>query len=78
MAQGLAVGVPRPPELWQGNVRGPFRLLSRHRLAARLEIDDARRTEEPGLVEETWTAAAQSHTAFEPHACVARWEDAVT
>ena len=67
---------PVPPELWQGNVRGPFRLLSRHRLAARLEIDDARRTEEPGLVEETWTAAAQSHTAFEPHACVARWEDA--
>ena len=67
---------PVPPELWQGNVRGPFRLLSRHRLAARLEIDDARRKQEPGLVEETWITAGQSHTAFEPHACVARWEGA--
>lgn len=64
---------PVPPELWDGNVRGPFRLMSRHRRAARQEIEDARSAEEPGLVEETWTVSAQTHTAFEPHACVAQW-----
>lgn len=68
-----AVEQPLFPTLWRGNVRGPTSL-SRHPLNARRLLAKARRVGDPLLVEGHWTTQAQVHTAFEPHACVARWD----
>jgi xanthine dehydrogenase YagR molybdenum-binding subunit len=48
--------------------------LSFRRGKARRLISDARRRSDPLLVEGTWRTDAQCHTAFEPHAAVARFD----
>jgi len=65
---------PLFPARWRGNVRGPSSFSKRGRAARRL-LTQARADGDPLLVEGRWRTAAQVHTAFEPHACVARWDD---
>src|SRR5205814_171415 len=61
---------------WHANVRAPLlSLFSWRPAAARRRIAAARAAGSRYLVEGTWRSGAQSHTPFEPHACVARWED---
>lgn len=67
---------PLVPSLWRGNVRGPFTLMSSRRRVAKRRIQAARETAAAPLVEGSWRTQAESHTAFEPHACVAWWESA--
>jgi xanthine dehydrogenase YagR molybdenum-binding subunit len=59
---------------WHGNLRGPAGAFSQRARKARRLIADARGRGDALLVEGRWRTAAQVHTAFEPHACVARWE----
>jgi CO/xanthine dehydrogenase Mo-binding subunit/aerobic-type carbon monoxide dehydrogenase small subunit (CoxS/CutS family) len=59
---------------WHGNVRGPAAAFSQRARKARRLIAEARERADPLLVEGRWRTAQQVHTAFEPHACVARWE----
>jgi xanthine dehydrogenase YagR molybdenum-binding subunit len=66
-------GAPAPAR-WHGNVRGPTWAFSRRPRKARRLIAEARERGDPLLVEGRWRTAAQVHTAFEPHACVARWD----
>ncbi|MFL6142814.1 MAG: molybdopterin-dependent oxidoreductase [Labedaea sp.] len=66
---------PDPSVTWSGNVRGPDALYAlRPQRAARL-IGKARRGGDPLLVEGVYQTSAQLHTAFEPHAAVARFLD---
>jgi xanthine dehydrogenase YagR molybdenum-binding subunit len=67
---------PLFPTLWRGNVRGPTSFSRRARTARRL-VADARASGDPLLVEGRWRTQAQLHTALEPHACVARWDEQV-
>lgn len=68
---------PIPPGRWDGNVRTPFAnlVLSRRRFSARRALrragGGARGTQ---VIEMTFDAPAQTHTALEPHACVAKWD----
>ncbi len=70
----LAAETPLFPEPWKGNLRGPLR--------ASILLDPASvasgfRAVERGQgtrVEGRYTTHGQSHTALEPHACVASWE----
>ena len=66
-------GAPAPAR-WHGNVRGPTWAFSQRPRKARRLIAQARERGDPLLVEGRWRTAAQVHTTFEPHACVARWE----
>ena len=63
---------PLIPMPWSGNVRGPLKILSKKPGVARRRIAKARK--DGHVVEGTWIAATQSHTTFEPHAAVARWD----
>jgi len=65
---------PLSPAKWQGNVRGPSAASWRAGTAMR-RIDAARESGDQRLVSATFTTAAQVHTAMEPHACVARWDE---
>jgi xanthine dehydrogenase YagR molybdenum-binding subunit len=65
---------PLFPARWRGNVRGPSSFSTRPRTARRL-VSEARASGDPLLVEGRWRTEAQLHTAFEPHSCVARWDD---
>lgn len=67
--------MPLVPARWRGNVRGPTAVPFSGRKKARRRIEAARRNGDPRLVQGTWRTAVQSHTAFEPHACVARWDE---
>jgi xanthine dehydrogenase YagR molybdenum-binding subunit len=62
------------PARWRGNVRGPTSMGWRGRTALR-RIAAARARDDDRLVSATYTTAVQVHTALEPHACVARWDD---
>ena len=62
------------PASWDGNRRGPVRSPFLGTLAKR-RISSARDAGSRGLVELQFETAAQLHTAFEPHACVADWSD---
>jgi xanthine dehydrogenase YagR molybdenum-binding subunit len=64
---------PLVPSLWRGNLRGPFTLMSSRRRKAKQLIQAARHRPDMQLVEGRWQTQAESHTAFEPHACVATW-----
>jgi xanthine dehydrogenase YagR molybdenum-binding subunit len=64
---------PLFPTPWRGNVRGPTSFSRRGRRARRL-VARARSGGDSLLVEGHWRTAAQQHTSFEPHSCVARWE----
>ncbi|PZG29178.1 xanthine dehydrogenase [Spongiactinospora gelatinilytica] len=64
------------PGRWSdANLRGPFTFLSRRGRTAERRLAAARESGDPRLTGGTFTAAAQSHTAMEPHACVARWDE---
>ncbi|HZX38319.1 MAG TPA: molybdopterin-dependent oxidoreductase [Streptomyces sp.] len=59
---------------WNGNVRGPVRMNWRGSLALK-RVEQARaHGEDRRLVEATFTAEPQVHTALEPHACLASWD----
>jgi xanthine dehydrogenase YagR molybdenum-binding subunit len=64
------------PARWQGNVRGPSSLLSRRGRTAVRRIAAAARRADPRLVTGEFGTAVQVHTPMEPHACVARWDEA--
>lgn len=66
---------PLFPAPWNGNVRGPLSSFSDSPRQARRAVDQARQAGDPLLVEGTFRTGAQLHTAFEPHAAVARWTD---
>ncbi|WKV70112.1 molybdopterin-dependent oxidoreductase [Streptomyces sp. PCS3-D2] len=60
------------PARWRGNLRGPSAMNKRPAAAVRL-IQEARRKTPERVVEGVFTAAAQTHTPLEPHACLAHW-----
>lgn len=60
------------PNFHRGNLRGPLSAASVRRYTARRAVDEA--AGDPFLIEQDWEFAAQVHTAFEPHVCVAQWE----
>jgi len=63
------------PATWDGNTRKPLLGLTNSRPGkARGLILAARAAKSPNLVEGTWTASPQSHTALEPHVAVAAWQ----
>jgi len=62
---------PLLPEPWEGNVRGPLRLLSKQRHKAKKAIEDARAA--GTLTEGTFTTGVQCHTTLEPHTALAQW-----
>lgn len=65
---------PLLPTHWEGNVRGPFKLFSKHKGKVRRAIADLKASPDSGiLVEATYNTQVQCHTTLEPHACVARW-----
>jgi xanthine dehydrogenase YagR molybdenum-binding subunit len=66
-------GAPLPAP-WKGNLHGPARAPFLGTIAKR-RIRSARSEGRTGLVELEFHTAAQVHTAFEPHACVADWSD---
>ncbi len=66
-------GAPMPAP-WDGNVHGPSRAPFLGTVAKR-RIRSARSEGRRGLVDLEFHTAAQLHTAFEPHACVADWSD---
>lgn len=66
---------PPLPNLRRGNLRGPVSAGSVHRYRARGRLARARDRRDPLLVAGTFGTQAQAHTALEPHACVAAWED---
>lgn len=61
------------PNLHRGNLRGPLSMGSSHRFRARKAVADA--AGGPFLVDTHWVLPAQTHTAFEPHSCVAYWRE---
>jgi xanthine dehydrogenase YagR molybdenum-binding subunit len=65
---------PRIPCWWRGNLRGPTSAFSIRRRRARRLISAARKGDSPLLIEGIWRTQAQCHTAFEPHAAVARFD----
>lgn len=66
-------GAPMPAP-WKGNSHGPSRTPYLGTVAKR-RIRSARSEGHRGLVDLEFHTAAQLHTAFEPHACVADWSD---
>ncbi|MEV6344807.1 molybdopterin cofactor-binding domain-containing protein [Actinoplanes sp. NPDC051851] len=65
---------PLSPAAWTGNLRGPSQASWRAGTAVK-RIDEARERGDDRLVAATFTTAAQAHTAMEPHACVAHWDE---
>jgi len=69
---------PIPPASWKGNLRVPMvnKLLSHHKRKAEKHLAQAE-AGEGGLqvVKGIFHTEGQTHTAFEPHGCVAEWED---
>ncbi|MCG5215300.1 molybdopterin-dependent oxidoreductase [Streptosporangium sp. KLBMP 9127] len=64
------------PGGWDGtNVRGPFGPGSWRSRTAVNRINAASGQGDPRLVTGTYTTAVQVHTAMEPHACVAAWDE---
>lgn len=67
---------PIPPGSWDGNIRTPVlnKLLSTKKRQARTALRDARGGRAGlHLIERTFSTPAQTHTALEPHVCVANW-----
>jgi xanthine dehydrogenase YagR molybdenum-binding subunit len=63
---------PLLPEAWEGNVRGPLELFSKHKGKAKRAVANAK-SEGSTLAEGRYVTATQIHTTFEPHAAVAAW-----
>lgn len=66
---------PVIPAKWSGNRRGPFRLFSKKKGAARRAVARARKGD-GALSEGTFSTAVQCHSCLEPHAAVASWDSA--
>ena len=70
---------PIPPAKWDGNLRIPIvnKALSHKKGKAKRALAKAR-NQEDGLraIETTYRTPAQTHTALEPHGCVAVWDGA--
>jgi xanthine dehydrogenase YagR molybdenum-binding subunit len=64
-------GSPAP---WKRNIRGPSAAFSHKAKKARGWVDDARKTQNPLLVEGTFLTGTQQHACLEPHASVARFD----
>lgn len=67
---------PIPPGKWNGNERTPIlnSILSKRRsVAARAVQESQSAATELQLITHTYITPAQTHTALEPHACVAHW-----
>ncbi len=64
---------PALPMSWRGNVRGPLKIGSHHRVLARWTGKDGHHR---AAVEGRFRTQTQAHTCLEPHACVARWTSA--
>ena len=64
-------GSPAP---WNGNIRGPSAAFSLKPKKVRSWVDDARKDNNPLLVEGTFRTGTQSHTCLEPHVAVARFD----
>jgi xanthine dehydrogenase YagR molybdenum-binding subunit len=64
---------PMFPTPWRNNLRGPTSAFSLNGGKAKKRIAEARARQDPLLVAGTFRTEAQSHTAFEPHAAIARW-----
>lgn len=65
---------PLSPAKWEGDRRGPSSASWRGGTAAK-RIAAARSRADERLVAGKFSTAVQSHTALEPHACVARWAE---
>jgi xanthine dehydrogenase YagR molybdenum-binding subunit len=64
------------PGQWRHNLHKPLiAMTAKKPQEAKRRLAAARQEENPRLVEQTYRTAAQIHTALEPHACVAKWED---
>jgi xanthine dehydrogenase YagR molybdenum-binding subunit len=64
------------PGKWQHNLRKPLiSVTAKKPKVADRRLATARQEGNPRLVEQTYRTSAQIHTALEPHACVAKWED---
>ncbi len=67
-----------PPASWQGNIRTPIinKGLSHQKGKAKKALEGARAGEDGlKLFKGTYLTPAQTHTALEPHACVAVWDE---
>jgi len=63
------------PGTWNGNTRHVrLKLTSRQTGKARRTVERAPTSDESHVIRRTFRNAAQSHTALEPHACIARWD----
>lgn len=70
-----AAEAPKIPAAWRGNLRGPVSVSQFGKPGrARRSLDELRAGGPGTLVEARYRLDLQSHTALEPHACVARWE----
>jgi xanthine dehydrogenase YagR molybdenum-binding subunit len=64
---------PLLPSPWDGNLRGPFKLLSHHAKRAEKRLERAAESKED-KVEGEFETGTQIHTTLEPHAAVAHWQ----
>jgi len=62
------------PGRWSGNVRKVMLPLSTRARRVRKTLAKAQTNDDLLLVEGTYRTQGQSHTAFEPHCCVANWD----
>jgi len=64
------------PGRWQGNLRKTLMVLTGSAgRKARGQIGEAQARQDDALIQRRFENAVQVHTALEPHACVARWQD---
>ncbi len=68
----LGAELPTTPAKWSGNARGPTDLSIGGRPGA---VPRALADASVVLVEDTWTTEPLCHTALEPHAALAMWQD---
>ncbi|HET6585214.1 MAG TPA: molybdopterin-dependent oxidoreductase [Nannocystaceae bacterium] len=63
---------PLLPEPWDGNVRGPLKMIAKHRRKAADVVADARKAGK--VAEGAFATGVQCHTTLEPHAALAQWD----
>ena len=61
---------------WRGNQLTPsVNFVSRNGGFAKRSIKVGVKKQDPLTIEDTWTTSHQIHTPFEPHVCMAKWEN---
>lgn len=65
---------PPLPNFRRKNLVGPTPIGTTNPLAVASRLREARRSQDPFLVEGSWATSVQSHTALEPHNAVAEWQ----